>query len=123
VGAALLLEEPFDSVLEAPSDEQFRTDGISICTTATGEPGPSYAVCPGSDNGWYHYNPATNVISPIAGRTLVVRTADGRFAKVRVLSYYHGNPPIDGVTAETPSRYYSIEYVFQEDGTRRLESL
>lgn len=120
-GAAVILEQTFESVTEAPSDDMFRTDGISVCTTSSGDAGPPFAVCPGSDNGWYNYNPATNLISPLAGRTVVVRTADGRFAKVRILSYYQGNPPINEVTAQTPSRYYTIEYVFQEDGSRDLQ--
>ena len=121
-GGAAIIEEPFVSVLEAPSDDEFRTDGTSICTTSTGETGAPLAICAGSDNGWYNYNPATNLVTPIAGRTIIVRTADGRFAKVRILSYYQGNPAIADVTPQTPSRYYSIEYVFQEDGSRSLES-
>jgi len=121
--AAVILEQPFESVTEAPADSEFRTDGTSICTTSSGDASAPLAVCAGSDNGWYNYNPATNLISPLAGRTIVVRTADGRFGKFRILSYYQGNPPITDVTAQTPSRYYSIEYVFQEDGSRRLESL
>ena len=119
-GAAVILEQTFENVTEAPADDMFRTDGISTCRTSGGEPGPSFAVCPGSDTGWYNYNPMNNLISPLAGRTIVVRTADGKFAKMRILSYYRDNPPVSEITAETPSRYYTIEYVFQDDGSRNL---
>ncbi|MEZ4700747.1 MAG: HmuY family protein [Rhodothermales bacterium] len=121
-GAAVLQTALFDEVVQAPADTELRVDGLASCPTATGDPGPSFAICPGAGNGWYAYDPAANRITPIAGRTLVVRTADGRFAKVRILSYYQGNPPVDQITAQTPSRYYTLEYVFQEDGSRTLTS-
>ncbi|MEM8486484.1 MAG: HmuY family protein [Bacteroidota bacterium] len=121
-GGAVILEQTFEEVIEAPADSEFRTDGVSVCSTDMGD-GAAFAVCPGSDNGWYNYNPASNLVSPLAGRTIAVRTADGRFAKFRILSYYQGNPAITDVTATTPSRFYTIEYVFRADGSRNLESL
>jgi hypothetical protein len=121
-GAAAILQEVFEAVTEAPADDSLRVDGISVCTTAGGAAGPLFAVCPGSGNGWYSYDPAANLITPLPRRTLVVRTADGRYAKLRILSYYQGNPPVDQITAQTPSRYYTIEYVFQDDGSRSLVS-
>lgn len=117
-GAALLMEALFDEVEEAPADSELRVDGTATC-----EDGPALAICPGSGSGWYNYNDANNVITPIPGRTLVVRTADGRYAKVRLLSYYEGNPSPDEITPTTPSRYYTLEYVFQDDGSHDLTSV
>lgn len=65
------------------------------------------AIAGGSGAGWYNYNPQTHAVTPIPGRTLVVRTADGRYAKVRILSYYK-DAPEDVEGAE--SRYYTFEY-------------
>jgi hypothetical protein len=113
-GAALIVEELFEDVTEAPADDELRVDGSASC-----DDGSSFAVCPGSDNGWYNYNFQTNIIAPIPGRTLVVRTADGRYAKVRFVSYYEGAPANpDGFADE--ARYITFEYVFQEDGSRDL---
>ena len=120
-GGAVIREETFENVLEAPADDQFRTDGVSACTTSDGQAAAAFAICTGSDNGWYNYNPAANLVTPLAGRTIVVKTADGRFAKMRILSYYQGNPPINEVTPTSIGRYFTIEYVFQEDGSRSLE--
>ena len=75
------------------------------------------AIPTGSGNGWYNYNGQLNLITPIPGRVLVIRTADGRYAKVRILSYYRGAPETPDPTQDT-SRYYSFEYVFQPDGSR-----
>lgn len=116
-GAAVVLEVPFDEVPEAPEDEAFRVDGVDECPN-----GIQRAICPGSGNGWYNYDPTTHIITPIPGRTIVVRTADGRYAKVRILSYYKGAPEPGSIDPEThPSRYYTFEYVFQPDGSRRLQ--
>lgn len=116
-GGAIVLEVPFDEVAEAPTDDQLRVDGVDDCPN-----GVKRAICPGSGNGWYNYDPSTHLIMPIPGRTIVVRTADGRFAKMRILSYYKGAPDPGALNPEAhPSRYYTFEYVFQPDGSRRLQ--
>ncbi|WP_299523004.1 HmuY family protein [Winogradskyella sp.] len=70
------------------------------------------AIPSGSDNGWYNYNFMTNVVSPLAGRILVFRTRDGRYAKVEILSYYQDAPanPDGFVDA---ARYYTFNYTYQ----------
>lgn len=66
-----------------------------------------YAIPTGSGNGWYTYNPQNYTISPIAGKILVIKTHDGKYAKVEILSYYKDKD----VTKE--SRYYTFNYVYQ----------
>lgn len=79
------------------------------------------AVPGGSGNGWYNYDPATFTLTPVPGRVLAVRTADGRYAKLRILSYYEGAPdPVDPFS--DTERYYTFEYVYQPDGSRRFET-
>tara|TARA_B100000029_G_C17374915_1_gene887546 strand:- start:133 stop:753 length:621 start_codon:yes stop_codon:yes gene_type:complete len=72
-----------------------------------------YAIMSGSGNGWYTYTgPPTFLVTPTAGRILVFKTADGKFAKVEILSYYQGAP--DSPDAFTDqSRYYTFNYVYQ----------
>lgn len=120
---AQVLAAGFDEVLSAP-EQGYATDGSNTCpgvqTPGGTFPGAPYAICTGSDNSWYTYNGALNLITPIAGRTLVIRTAkDGSYAKVRILGYYKGNPPApDPIVHE--SRYYTFEFVHQPDGSRDL---
>ncbi|NBC18770.1 MAG: hypothetical protein GVY18_15815 [Bacteroidetes bacterium] len=79
------------------------------------------AIPAGSGNGWYNYNPQTNVVSPIPGRTLVVRTADGEgYAKIRILSYYEG-APADPAASDASARYYTFDYVVRTDGVPSFE--
>ena len=72
-----------------------------------------YAIMSGSGYGWYTYTgPPTFLVTPTAGRILVFKTADGKFAKVEILSYYQGAP--DSPDAFTDqSRYYTFNYVYQ----------
>ncbi|MFV0541392.1 MAG: HmuY family protein [Aestuariibaculum sp.] len=66
------------------------------------------AIATGSGNGWYNYTGAPNhLIIPIAGKVLVIKTHDGKYAKVEILSYYK-----DGNT-DSDSRYYTFNYVYQ----------
>lgn len=82
-----------------------------------------YAIPSGSGNGWYNYEFITNTIEPIAGRILVIRTRDGRFAKVEILSYYRDAPAqITPEIAANDLRYYTFNYTFQpNEGTTTFE--
>lgn len=93
----------FDELLEAP-ETGYATDNKTTVPA-------TYAIPRGSGNGWYNYNPATNVISPIAGRVIVVKTSEGKYAKVEILSYYKDAPaaPASGDV----DRHYTFRYVFQ----------
>ncbi|RZN83384.1 MAG: hypothetical protein EVB11_05375 [Winogradskyella sp.] len=71
-----------------------------------------YAIPSGSGNGWYLYNPQAFLITPIAGKILVFRTRDGKYAKVEILSYYENAP--DNPDAMTDAgRYYTFNYIYQ----------
>lgn len=95
-GAAYVAEEAFQEVTEAKAD--------SLTNHAAED--------------WYTYNAnGNNIVRPTPGRTIVVRTADGEaYAKIRILSYYEGAPD-DPAESNAKSRYYTFEYVLQDDGT------
>lgn len=121
-GTARLLAEAFADVTEAPAGG-YAADGDNTCPAVETQfgtaPGAPYAVCTGSGNGWYTYDGA--VVTPIAGRTVVLTTGDGeRYAKLRVLSYYRGAPTAP--TQDSEGRYYTFEYVVQPDGSRDFET-
>ena len=120
-GSAQLLTETFASVTEAPAAgyvaDGANTNCPAVQTPGGTFPGTPYAICTGSDNGWYNYAPQQNLISPIAGRTIAMTTGEGDYAKVRILSYYQGNPATPDPQTDA-SRYYSFEYIVQPDGSR-----
>ncbi len=107
--AAVIVQEGiFEELTEAPQSG-YKTDSAE-----------GFAVPAGSGNGWYNYNPQQMLVSPIPGRFLIVRTADGRYAKLRLLSYYRGAPETPNPFSDV-ERYYTFEYVFQPDGSRKFE--
>ena len=110
-GAVVLPDTTFDAVTAAPTNEAFVQDrGLENEETAI--PG-------GAGNGWYAYDFTTGIVAPRPA-VLAVRTADGRFAKVEVLSYYQGAPEGDALDPTEGFRYYTFRYVFQPDGSRSL---
>jgi hypothetical protein len=101
-GGAIVWEKPFDQVSEAPKDG-YKTDGDA-----------GFAIPGGSGNSWYEYDMSVHAILPIPGRTLLVKTATGKVAKVEIISYYKGAPE-DVPTEE--SSYYTFRYTIAgEDG-------
>ncbi len=82
-------------------------DGLTFAQDADA----AFAIPTGSDNGWYNYNPATFIVSPIPGKILVFRTHDGKYAKVEILSYYRDAPAQPDPFADE-SRVFTFNYVY-----------
>ncbi len=106
-GGALVVDGTFDSIKEAPATG-FRTD-------AAGE----LAVT----NEWYDYNSATRSFSPKAGKIIVFRTANGKYAKMEIIK---ADPTDDNgsivVPPVQPTKIkYTFRYAFQSDGSRKFE--
>lgn len=95
--AAYIIEDVFGNV-NSVIESAFVQDGSS-----------GFAIPTGSGNGWYNYDFRTNQVSPITGKVLVFRTADGFYAKVEILSYYKDLDPSNLENA----RYYTFNYVYQ----------
>jgi len=66
-----------------------------------------------TNNWWLNSGTQTStIVSPIAGRVIVVKTADGRYAKMEIQSYYKGAPAaINNLT--DLDRYYTFKYIYQ----------
>jgi hypothetical protein len=80
---------------------------------------PETGYAAGALPSWYSYNSETHVVSPILGKVIVLKTADGKYAKVEIMSYYQGFPANPGF--ESVSRYYTFRYFRQADGSRNLQ--
>jgi len=61
---------------------------------------------------WYTYaGPPTYIIAPTPGKILIVRTRDGKYAKVEILSYYKDAPDSPDAFIDE-ERYYTFNYVY-----------
>jgi hypothetical protein len=100
----------FEEMTEVPANASFATD------TET-----TFAIPTGSGSGWYNYNSATFTVTPIPGRVIFVKTTEGNYVKIEILSYYKGNPPVEQINPmTTPSAHYTFQFVLQPNGTTRF---
>lgn len=71
------------------------------------------AILTGSGLGWYLYaGEPTHLITPIAGKVLVFRTHDGKYAKMEILSYYKDAPENPDAFTDL-DQFYKFNYVYQ----------
>jgi hypothetical protein len=73
---------------------------------------------------WYTYTgPPNHLILPTAGKVIVVRTRDGKYAKLEILSYYKDAPEeISAEAAANDARYYTFDFAYQpNDGETTFE--
>jgi hypothetical protein len=107
-GAQVLRNQDYNTLLEAPSA------GYQVDESST-----NLAIPSGSGNGWYTYNALAATITPIPNTVIALRTGEGRYAKLQILSYYRGVPTTPTITS-TP-RYYTFRYFYQPNGSRTLQ--
>ena len=76
------------------------------------------AIPTGAGKGWYNYNPTTHLITPIAGKVLIIKTHNEKYAKVEILNYYK-----DGDNSKMENgRHYTFNYVYQpNEGEKNLK--
>ncbi len=95
VGAAYIASMPFANVTDVDTS-------LFVEDSATG-----FAI-----DSWYDYDPIARLISATAGKTLVIKTNDGKYAKVRIISYYKDAPATPDAFMDE-SRYYTFDFVYQ----------
>lgn len=112
-GLIVAVEKSYDLVTEAPTLAEMEANNLSFVGW-DGYPQPY-------NRGWYFYDMSTHISVPVKGRTFVLLTADGKFAKLELLNIYKGNPSV--VTdLHWPAPYFTFRYYVQQDGTRNLDT-
>lgn len=91
------------------------TTGFSYDTTST-----QLAInsTPFSPNAWYVYDPVSHAFSPKAGLFFAVRTADGHYAKLEILSVTYANYTPGAMYPD--NLLYKFRYVYQKNGSVNL---
>ena len=111
-GGAFVYTGLFVDLKTIPTDSFFKTDNAPT----------SYAITAGSGKGWYTYDGLNNLITPLAGRVLVIRTASGKYVKMEITSYYKGGATLPASASDmeklTKQRYYSFRFAYQPNGTK-----
>ena len=113
IGGAFVYVGLFDALKTIPADSNFATDNSNAA---------SFAIPLGSGKAWYTYDGLTTLVSPIAGRVLVIRTATGKFAKIEIISYYKGGLTLPASASVNDKlfkqRYYTFRYAYQPNGSK-----
>lgn len=109
-GAMVVVNQAYDQIKEAPSDEEFSKNGI----TAAGWDS-------GNGNGWFFYELKTHIAVPVKNRSYVLRTAEGKYAKLQMISMYKGAPAVVS-DLNWPAPYFTFRYYVQQDGSRNLST-
>ena len=113
LGGAFVFKGLFDDLKTIPTDSSFATDNVTAA---------SYAIPLGSGKAWYTYDGLTTLVSPIAGRVLVIRTANGKYAKIEILNYYKGGVTLPSTASVNDKlfkqRYYTFRYAYQLNGSK-----
>jgi hypothetical protein len=99
----------FDTISVAPGSG-YGTDDSPV----------NLAIPTGSGNGWYNYDAPNNFIQAIPGVVLFIKTGEGKYAKVEIMSYYKDSNP-QPMPDPVNFRYYTFRYTYQADGTTKLK--
>lgn len=136
VGGVLVLEQAFDAVTKVPNDTQFKTGSNIVGTDDAGDFGQG--------TGWYLYDFGGVYVrnneyenqhvayaladtlrlangTKINPRTVVVKTAKGNYAKIRMISCYKDLFKQSEWHRSAPHMYFSFEYVIVPAGSTRFE--
>jgi hypothetical protein len=119
--AAQVVIGTFDEIREAPEGgyiQDNKTLGASgFAVLSSPLPAGSTVI-----NHWWQNTGSTTstIVSPIAGRVIVVRTGDGKYVKMEILSYYE-NAPASPNNLVDKDRFYTFRYVYQPGESRSFE--
>jgi len=109
-GAVIQIDKPYDQVTTAPSAAEFSASAVTKIGWDSG-----------NGNGWFFYSLDNHISVPVKNRTFVLRTADGKYAKLELLNVYKGNPAV--VTdLYWPAPYLTFRYYVQQDGSNNLRT-
>lgn len=137
VGGITIVAKPFDEVVDIPEDSQFKT-GIDLI-------GTDDAGAFGNGTGWYLYDFDGVVVSDgtnlqkahvayalgdalkiangttIPARTVILKTANGNYAKIKMISVYKDVYTSAEWFKDTPHMYYTFDYVMVPKGSTKFE--
>lgn len=77
---------------------------------------PNYVI----NKSWSSYDGNKFIVSPIPGRFIVLKTTNGNYAKIEILSYYKNAPTTPNALIDV-DRYYTFRYSYQANGTTKFE--
>lgn len=137
IGGITIVAKPFNDVVDIPADSEFKT-GIDLI-------GTDDAGAFGNGMGWYLYDFGGEIVSDgntptkahvayalgepltitkgtvIPARTVILKTANGSYAKIKMISVYKDVYKQAEWFKDTPHMYYTFDYVMVPAGSTKFE--
>lgn len=136
VGGIYIVEQAFDDVVDIPNDNVFKTGKGIYGTDINGDFGPGV--------GWYLYDfdgiyvrdgaydnkhIAYALGEPlllksgktVAARTIILKTAKGDYAKIKMISVYKDILKREDFTRTAPKMFFTFEYILVPKGSTKFE--
>lgn len=123
-GGIMIVTKNFDEVTDIPSDDQFRTGSSLIGTDDSGAFGSGVGYYlydfDGTKKGDGSFDKQHVAYVLQEGRTIIVRTAKGNYAKIKMQSIY--KDMLDPATwlRNSPHPFFSFEYVLAKAGSKKF---
>jgi len=123
-GGIFLVKKKFEDVVDIPSDAEFRRGEKPYGTDDSGAFGEGL--------GWYLYDfggdikgggaeNKKHVCYPIEEHTLIVRTANGNYAKIKIQSIYKDLLDPKDWYKTSPTPFFTFQYVLAKAGSTKFE--
>lgn len=132
IGGIYITEKPFDEVIDIPADSEFKTS-VSLDSNGSFGDGIGWAIYDftgttignGDDNKAHVCYALGNPLNLNNGktlvRTLIVKTAKGNYAKIKMISLYKNVfAPID-MNRQSESPFFTFEYILVPKGSTKFE--
>lgn len=125
IGGIAIVEKPFDQVTDVPAESEFKT-GKDVY-------GMDKEGAYGTGTGWYLYDMSGTIkgdgseqkkhvaYAMPEKRTLVIRTAKGDYAKIKMISLYKDAFTADKMFKDTPKSFFTFEYVVVPKGSTKFQ--
>ncbi|WBX72034.1 HmuY family protein [Tenacibaculum retecalamus] len=97
--ALTIVEGKFSKIKTVPSAAVFKQDAANAL------------ALPKST--WYTYDREDHSIDPVTGKVLIIKTNDGHYAKMEIISYYKDMDSSNSANpANSGAQYYTFNYVY-----------
>ncbi|MBB5623543.1 hypothetical protein HDE69_004629 [Pedobacter cryoconitis] len=123
-GGILILPLPFDQVTTIPADSEFKTKSRAV--------GSDDAGAFGEGVGWYLYDYGGTIRGGGAidkkhvayampeTRTIILRTAKGNYAKIKIISCYKDVLTADKMFKDTPKMFLTFDFILLPKGSTKF---
>lgn len=123
-GGIMILPLPFDQVTTIPADSEFKTKSRAV--------GSDDAGAFGEGVGWYLYDYGGTIRGGGAidkkhvayampeTRTIILRTAKGNYAKIKIISCYKDVLTVDKMFKDTPKMFLTFDFILLPKGSTKF---